>query len=133
MTKFYGVTTVNNRGQIVVPKQARIDFEITQGEAIILLMGLLSHSKDAMLLMKAEDWYGIPESDPIKDQKKHKFGGSSKIAQRGQVVIPKMIRQELNIIEGTQILLLSHEKTQSLILAILNENTMGEWANNLIP
>lgn len=132
MTKFYGVTKVNTRGQIVISKEARKDFKIENGANVILLMGVLSHSKDAILLMKAEDWYGIPGTDPIKDPKKHKIGGNSKIAERGQVVIPKMVRNELNIVEGTQILLLSHEKTQSLILAVLNENTMGEWANNII-
>lgn len=132
MSKFYGITKVNSRGQIVIPKEARDDFDFFQSENLIMLVGVMSHSKDAMLLMKAERWYRTPETAPIKDEKKHKFGGSSKIAPRGQLVIPKKVREELSIVEGTQILLLSHDKTQSLILAKLNEKTIGEWANNLI-
>lgn len=132
MSKFYGIAKINTRGQIVIPKDARSDYFIDPGDNLVLLKGVLPHSKDAMLLMRAEEWYKIPEDAPIKDKNKHIYVDILKIAERGQIVIPKKLRDELAITDGTQILILSHEKTKSIILAILNSNRIGEWAENLV-
>lgn len=132
MNKFYGVVKLNSRSQIGIPKQAREDFQISSGDSLALLMGILPHSKDALMLMKAEQWFSLPDGAPIKNNTKHEFTGLVKIAERGQIVIPKKVRTQLGITPGMQILILSHEKTQSIILAILNQDTIGNWAANLI-
>ena len=132
MNKFYGVVKLNSRSQIGIPKQAREDFKISSGDNLALLMGILPHSKDALMLMKAEQWFSLPEDAPIKNNANHGFSGLVKIAERGQIVIPKKVRLQLGIIPGMQILILSHEKTQGIILAILNQDAIGKWAANLI-
>ena len=132
LNKFYGVVKVNSRGQIGIPKQTREDFEFSSGDNLALLVGVLPHSKDAMLLMKADEWYGIPESAPIKNSKNHEFVCFVKLAERGQIVIPKKIRDKYEIEKGLQILILSHDKTDSVILALLNQDSLGKWAANMI-
>ncbi len=132
MNNFYGVVKVNSRGQIGIPKQAREDFDFSSGDNLALLVGGLPHSKDAMMLMKAEAWYGLPDSAPIKNSKNQEFFGLVKLAERGQIVIPKKIRSQHGITVGLQILVLSHEKTNSLILALLNQDSLGKWAANMI-
>ncbi|UYP46974.1 hypothetical protein NEF87_003259 [Candidatus Lokiarchaeum ossiferum] len=132
MNHFYGVAKVNSRGQIGIPKQAREDFALNSGDNLALLVGVLPHSKDAIMLMKAEEWYGVPESAPIKNSKNREFGGLVKLAERGQIVIPKKIREQIGITSGLQILVLSHEKTHSLVLALLNQDAVGKWAENMI-
>lgn len=130
--KFYGVVKVNSRGQIGIPKQTREDFKISSGDNLALLIGVLPHSKDAMMLVKAEEWYGLLDSAPLKNSKNHEFIGLVKVAERGQIVIPKKIRSQYKIGIGLQILVLSHEKTHSIILALLNQKTLGKWAANMI-
>ena len=132
MNHFYGVVKANSRGQIGIPKQAREDLGFSSGDNLAFLVGVLPHSTDAIMLMKAEDWYGVPESAPIKNSKNHKFGGLVKLAERGQIVIPKKVREQFGIISGLQILVLSHEKTHSLVLALLNQDALGKWAENMI-
>ncbi len=132
MNKFYGVAKINSRGQICIPKQAREDFRIIAGENVALLIGVLPHSKDAMMLLNAEKWYKMPESAPLKNSKNHEFVGLLKVAERGQIVIPKKVRDTLGITQGLQILILSHEKTQSIVLALLNQDAIGKWAENMI-
>ncbi len=132
LNKFYGVVKVNSRGQIGIPKKTREDFEFSSGDNLALLVGVLPHSKDAMMLMKAEEWYGLPDSAPLKNSKNHEFIGLVKIAERGQIVIPKKIRSQYGIETGLQILVLSHEKTHSVILALLNQKSLGKWASNMI-
>jgi len=132
MSKFYGVAKINSRGQIGIPKQAREDFDISSGDNLAILIGVLPHSKDALMLMKAEQWFNLSEDTPIKSSKNHQFSGLVKIAERGQVVIPKKLRTQLGIASGLQILILSHEKTNSIILALLNKDAIGKWAANLI-
>lgn len=39
MPKFYGAVVVGERGQIVIPAEARRDMEITPGEKLIILGG----------------------------------------------------------------------------------------------
>ncbi len=132
MNKFYGVAKINSRGQIGIPKQAREDFEISSGDNLALLIGVLPHSKDALMLMKAEQWFNLSDDTPIKSNINHQFSGLVKIAERGQIVIPKKLRTQLGITSGLQILILSHEKTHSIILALLNQESIGNWAANLI-
>ena len=132
LNKFYGVVKVNSRGQIGIPKQTREDFEFSSGDNLALLVGVLPHSKDAMMLMKAEEWYGLPDSAPLKNSKNHEFIGLVKLAERGQIVIPKKIRSQYGIKIGLQILVLSHDKTHSVILALLNQDSLGKWAANMI-
>ncbi|MHA1612634.1 MAG: AbrB/MazE/SpoVT family DNA-binding domain-containing protein [Promethearchaeota archaeon] len=132
LNKFYGVSKLNSRSQIGIPKQAREDFHISSGDNLALLMGILPHSKDALMLMKAEQWFSLSEDAPIKNNANHEFSGLVKMAERGQIVIPKKVRTQLGITLGTQILILSHEKTQGIILAILNQDAIGKWAANLI-
>lgn len=132
MNNFYGVVKVNSRGQIGIPKQAREDFELISGDNLALLVGVLPHSKDAIMLMKAEEWYGLSDSVPIKNSKNHEFIGLLKIAERGQIVIPKKVREKFSISPGLQILVLSHKKTHSIILALLNQDALGKWAENMM-
>jgi len=132
MNKFYGVVKLNSRSQIGIPKQAREDFNISSGDNLALLTGILPHSKDALMLMKAEQWFSLPEDAPINKSTNHEFAGLVKIAERGQIVIPKKVRSQLEITPGVQILILSHEKTHSIILAILNQDSIGKWAANLM-
>lgn len=132
MNKFYGISKFNNRGQIVIPIEARQDFNFLPSENLVLLKGILPHSKDAFLLIKSEIWYQLPADSKIKDTTKHEFVGIIKIAERGQVVIPKIIRDQLNIKAGMQVLILSHEKTSAIIIALLNEQRVGDWATNII-
>lgn len=130
--KFYGVAKFNERGQIVLPKEAREDFHFFPKDSLAILAGVLPHSKDAFLLMKAELWYSLSTSAPIKDIQKHQFGGLVTVADRGQIVIPKTLRDQYHIQEGMQAIILSHEKTHSIIIALLNNDRIGEWANSLI-
>ena len=130
--RFYGVVKVNSRGQIGIPKQAREDFNISSGDNIALLVGILPHSKDALMLMKADQWYGLSEATPIKLSKNHEFIGLVKVAERGQIVIPKKVRSQYGIESGLQVLVLSHDRTHSIILALLNQDSLGKWAANMI-
>ncbi|MHA1721386.1 MAG: AbrB/MazE/SpoVT family DNA-binding domain-containing protein [Promethearchaeota archaeon] len=132
LNKFYGVVKINSRGQIGIPKQAREDFNFCSGDNLAILVGVLPHSKDAIMLIKADEWYGLPDSAPIKNLKNHKFVGLVKLAERGQIVIPKKLRSKHGIESGMQILVLSHDKTHSLILALLNPDSLGQWASNMI-
>ncbi|MHA1846230.1 MAG: hypothetical protein ACTSXU_01155 [Promethearchaeota archaeon] len=126
--KFYGVTKLNKRGQIVLPKDSREDLAIVPKESLVLLAGVLPHSKDAFLLIKAKEWYTLPDDAPIKDSRKHEFCGHVKVAERGQVVIPKAVRERYKIDAGTYMLVLSHETLHAIILAILNPEQIGSWA-----
>ena len=130
--KFYGVAKFNARVQIVLPKEARDDFQFSPKESLAILAGILPHSKDAFLLMKADLWYNLSSAAPIKDPEKHQFGGLVTLAERGQIVIPKPLRDQYHIQEGMQAIILSHEKTHSVIIALLNKDRIGEWANKMI-
>ncbi|MBI5226132.1 AbrB/MazE/SpoVT family DNA-binding domain-containing protein [Candidatus Micrarchaeota archaeon] len=48
---FYGSVTVGERGQIVIPKEAREAFNIQPGERLILV----GHSKKGLMLAKADE------------------------------------------------------------------------------
>jgi AbrB family looped-hinge helix DNA binding protein len=43
MPKFYGSVVVGERGQIVIPVEARRDMDITPGEKLIILSGPQGH------------------------------------------------------------------------------------------
>ena len=47
---FYGSTVVGQRGQIVIPKEARIKFSLKPGDQLIVL----GHPGKGMMLAKAE-------------------------------------------------------------------------------
>ena len=49
--KFYGATTVGERGQVVVPAQARTDLQITPGSKLLVFGGPHGHG---LLLTKPE-------------------------------------------------------------------------------
>jgi AbrB family looped-hinge helix DNA binding protein len=132
MNKFYGVTKINSRGQIVLPKTTRDDFKISSGDQLVVLEGILSHSKGAFLLMKADAWYKVPDDAPIKNSTNHEYVGMVKVAERGQIVIPKKLREKYNLNPKYQLLILSHEKTHSILIALLNEKKIGEWANKMM-
>ena len=49
--KFYGATTVGERGQIVIPAEARRDFNIKPADKLIVLG---SHNQGGLMITKAE-------------------------------------------------------------------------------
>ena len=49
--KFYGATTVGERGQVVVPAEARRDFNIKPGDKLVV-MGM--HKSSGIVITKAE-------------------------------------------------------------------------------
>ena len=49
--KFYGVTTVGERGQVVIPAEARRDFGIKAADKLVVLG---SHNKGGLMITKAE-------------------------------------------------------------------------------
>jgi len=49
--KFYGVTTVGERGQVVIPAEARRDFNIKPADKLVVLG---SHNKGGIMITKAE-------------------------------------------------------------------------------
>jgi AbrB family looped-hinge helix DNA binding protein len=51
--KFYGVTTVGERGQVVIPAEARRDLELTPATKL-LVFG--SHSGGGIMITKAESF-----------------------------------------------------------------------------
>jgi len=54
--KFYGATTVGERGQVVIPAEARRDFEITPTTKL-LVFGSRGHG--GLMITKAEDVSGF--------------------------------------------------------------------------
>ena len=48
---FFGSVTVGERGQIVIPKEARETFDIKAGDRLILV----GHSKKGLMLAKADE------------------------------------------------------------------------------
>ena len=51
MPKFYGAVVVGERGQIVIPAEARHDLEITSGEKLIILGGFQGNG---LMIVKRE-------------------------------------------------------------------------------
>ena len=49
--KFYGATTVGERGQVVIPAEARRDFNIKAGDKLVV-MGI--DKKQSIIITKAE-------------------------------------------------------------------------------
>ena len=49
--KFYGSTTVGERGQVVIPAEARRDLNITQGTKLLVFSG---HGGDDLVFTRAE-------------------------------------------------------------------------------
>ena len=49
--KFYGATTVGERGQIVIPAEARRDFDIKPADKLVVLG---SHHGGGLIITKAE-------------------------------------------------------------------------------
>jgi len=51
--KFYGATTVGERGQVVIPAEARRDFDIKPGDKLVV-MGM--DKKQSIIITKAESF-----------------------------------------------------------------------------
>jgi AbrB family looped-hinge helix DNA binding protein len=49
--KFYGATTVGERGQVVIPAEARRDLNISQGTKLLVFSG---HGGDDLVFTRAE-------------------------------------------------------------------------------
>jgi AbrB family looped-hinge helix DNA binding protein len=49
--KFYGSTTVGERGQVVIPAEARRDLNISQGTKLLVFSG---HGGDDLVFTRAE-------------------------------------------------------------------------------
>jgi AbrB family looped-hinge helix DNA binding protein len=49
--KFYGSTTVGERGQVVIPAEARRDLNISQGTKLLVFCG---HGGDDLVFTRAE-------------------------------------------------------------------------------
>lgn len=49
--KFYGATTVGERGQIVIPAEARRDFDIKPADKLVVLG---SHNKGGLMITKTD-------------------------------------------------------------------------------
>ena len=49
--KFYGATTVGERGQVVIPVEARRDFNIKPADKLVVLG---SHNRGGIMIAKAE-------------------------------------------------------------------------------
>lgn len=63
--RFYGAITVSERGQVVIPAEARRDFNIEVGDKLLVLGDLekgLWVVKASMLLEKMPDMSGMLES-----------------------------------------------------------------------
>ncbi|MBI2845893.1 MAG: AbrB/MazE/SpoVT family DNA-binding domain-containing protein [Chloroflexi bacterium] len=52
--KFYGSTTVSERGQIVIPAQAREELHLEQGVKLMIFGGLGGPGSKGLILMPAE-------------------------------------------------------------------------------
>ncbi len=55
--KFYGVVAVGERGQLVIPVEAREEFGIKAGEKLVVL----GSDGKAIVLLKAEELRGLAE------------------------------------------------------------------------
>ena len=130
--EYYGVTKISKRGLISIPKKARDDLDISPGTLLVVLAGTDPHSTDAFMILKAEEWYKLPDTAKIKNPQRHKFYGTTKITERGQIVIPKKLRDEKGIANGFQVLILSHKITNGLVLALLNTEKLGGWADQML-
>lgn len=49
--KFYGATTVGERGQVVIPAEARRDYNIKPADKLVVLGG---HNRGGLMITKAE-------------------------------------------------------------------------------
>jgi len=56
---FYGTVTVGERGQIVIPAEARRDFNIETGEKLLVIGG---HDKGHLVICKADSMMEFLES-----------------------------------------------------------------------
>ena len=69
--RFYGAVTVSERGQIVIPAEARRDFGIEIGDKLLVLGDL----ERGLALMKATTLLNvIPEIRPIFERSEEKGG-----------------------------------------------------------
>ena len=130
--EFYGVAVINSRGQFVIPKKARDDFKLMSGENLVVLRREEPHGDDAVMLMKLDDWAvhsGVSETGDDSPFIKH---GLVKIAERGQIVIPKSVRKYTNFKPGMKIIILSHSVPNGLILALMSATKLEEMAGTFL-
>ncbi|MBE0697576.1 MAG: AbrB/MazE/SpoVT family DNA-binding domain-containing protein [Anaerolineaceae bacterium] len=73
--RFYGAITVSERGQVVIPVEARRDFNIEVGDKL-LVMGDLEKGlwivKASVLLEKAPDLFSLLEAESNYPKEKKK-------------------------------------------------------------
>lgn len=73
--RFYGAITVSERGQVVIPVEARRDFNIEVGDKL-LVMGDLEKGlwivKATVLLEKAPDLFSMLEAESNQRKEKKK-------------------------------------------------------------
>jgi AbrB family looped-hinge helix DNA binding protein len=74
--KFYGTVTVSERGQIVVPSDARKDFDINTGDKLLIVgdleqgIGIITMSMMKKLLENADVLRSLVENAAATDKKK---------------------------------------------------------------
>lgn len=72
--RFYGAITVSDRGQIVIPADARRDFQIAVGDKLLVLGDLeqgLALIKASVLLEKKSGWLAMlnMNAEPAREER----------------------------------------------------------------
>ncbi|PZM86567.1 hypothetical protein DLH72_00665 [Candidatus Gracilibacteria bacterium] len=109
--KIYGVASVGAKGQIILPIEAREDFDIKIGKIFgINSMNCIESRKNQENIAFAiyEDFKNIEYLKKIKEKKGIIFMNKSeiKIGTKFQFVIPVQIRNDLNIEPGNSLIVI---------------------------
>ncbi len=133
----YGIVTVSQVGQIIIPKDARENLEIQHGEHIIVGTRSCSESKE-LILIRQEDHYKrelLEHKGPgfKKFQEMFKQFGVSKAGKKGQVVIPKEARDEYQIRPGTRFFMIGFKTPDDMYhLILIQPQIVKKFAMNLL-
>jgi AbrB family looped-hinge helix DNA binding protein len=100
----YATVKVGDRGQIVIPKDARKHFNIKPGDLLVVVGDI----KKGLGIATAELMESIYKRHPNGiDEKKGTYDyGNVKVAESYQIVIPKLAREHFDIKEGDKLLVL---------------------------